>query len=196
MDLLFPTIVHDIKVSSFNEVQDDLIKFSYQQKKKDPKGVIKSNIGGWQSAGEYMVSEDNILQDVIISSVSTYFCDTKLFKKEIKVKINSLWININGKNDYNQLHTHPNSDLSGVFWIKTPNDCGKLELRSPGSHYQHQELMSYTDSISESLLFHSAYSYPAVAGLIRLFPSSLDHQVYPNKSNQDRTSASFNVGLY
>ena len=61
MDLLFPTIVHDIKVSSFNEVQDDLIKFSYQQKKKDPKGVIKSNIGGWQSAGDYLVSEDNIL---------------------------------------------------------------------------------------------------------------------------------------
>ena len=39
MRLLFPTIIHEIPVPNFESIQSDLIKFVYQERKKDPKGL-------------------------------------------------------------------------------------------------------------------------------------------------------------
>ena len=86
--LLFPSVIHRVPPSfDFKDRKKEIVEYVYDKKRKDSVGVKKTNIGGWQSAGEYMVSEDNILQDLIISSVSTYFCDTKLFKKEINAGV-------------------------------------------------------------------------------------------------------------
>ena len=46
MRFLFPTIIHDMVVSNFD--QDLCIHLSRELKKKDPKGVEKSNVHGWQ----------------------------------------------------------------------------------------------------------------------------------------------------
>ena len=55
MRLLFPTVIHEIKSSNFD--QDMCVKIAKQLKKKDPKGVVKSNVTGWQS--KYMGSNSN-----------------------------------------------------------------------------------------------------------------------------------------
>ena len=48
--------------------------------------------------------------------------DVYNFKKEIVQKITNIWININKKNDRNQLHVHPDAIFSGVFYVNTPKD--------------------------------------------------------------------------
>ncbi len=41
------------------------------------------------------------------------------------------WININQKNNSNQVHTHPACILSGVYYIKTPKECGNIQFMHP-----------------------------------------------------------------
>ena len=46
---IFPTIIHDIDVPTFKQIESDLLKFVYQEKKKDSGGENSSNVGGWHS---------------------------------------------------------------------------------------------------------------------------------------------------
>ena len=59
---IFPTIIHDIDVPTFKQIESDLLKFVYQEKKKDSGGVNISNVGGWQSKE---LGLDNILSETI-----------------------------------------------------------------------------------------------------------------------------------
>ena len=192
--LIFPTLIHEIELPLFKEVEKDLIKFVYQERKDNPKGVAHSNIGGWPSPSTPMTS-GNIVHDTIKNYLSEYFSSKHSLIEGTKIDVTSLWNNINKKNNYNMMHTHPGSHLAGVFWIKTPDNCGCINFNSYSSHERFEELSCYNEEYKESTGMYPGYSYAAVAGRMLLFPASLMHQVYANKSNQDRISSSFNIRL-
>ena len=192
MRLLFPTIIHEFTVPTFKQVENDLIKLIYQEKKKDPVGVTISNDGGWQSK---KMQDPNLISDLIINEVISYFIKNKIFKKGVLLKLNGLWANINKRGDYNILHNHPNCDLSGVFWIKIPKDSGRIEFISPNSHNRHNELESYTRELKDNIMADPARWIPPTPGQILIFPSCLLHRVRKSNSNQDRISVSFNINL-
>ena len=189
---IFPTIIHDIDVPTFKQIESDLLKFVYQEKKKDSGGVNISNVGGWQSKE---LDFDNILSKIIIESVEKYFITTKILNEGVRLNSIRHWININKKGDFNRMHTHPGSDLSGVCWIKTPQDCGRLEFENPNSHSRHNEINCYTDNFKQGTGIYQSWWYEPQVGRIVIFPASLYHQVKPNNSNQDRISVSFNINL-
>ena len=189
---IFPTIIHDIDVPTFKQIESDLLKFVYQEKKKDSCGVNISNVGGWQSKE---LDFDNILSKIIIESVEKYFITTKILNEGVRLNSIKPWININKKGDFNRMHTHPGSDFAGVFWIKTPEKCGDIEFNSPSYHSQYNEFMSYNDMFQHSTGCVPSCAISPIAGKIFLFPSAIYHQVRRNDSNQDRISSSFNIKL-
>ena len=187
---LFPVMVHNTEVSNFKCVEEDLIKSAYNYRKKDPTGRVISNMGGWQSSF-LKLGEENIIKSTIIKVISSYFHFNKIF--DCDIKLDSLWININGKGHSNNLHHHPLADLSGVFWIKTPIDCGKIEFSSPHNFVQGKELKISNPKYAEDNNVFASYYFDPHAGSVLIFPSFLYHQVYPNNSNEDRISVSFNL---
>tara|TARA_B100000287_G_scaffold264447_1_gene248877 strand:+ start:183 stop:770 length:588 start_codon:yes stop_codon:yes gene_type:complete len=191
MRAIFPTIIHDINIPNFNRVQHDLIKFSYEEKKKDPVGNVKSNLGGWQSKGVYQ-RDNNILLKTVSDNLFSYFSQDVLdMSKEII--LNDLWININKKGDSNVPHDHPLSDMAGVLWIKTSKDSGNIEFSSPHHFTCGSEIERYTPKFKEKINVYDTYWLSPVEGRILVFPSSLVHRVIPNESMEDRISASFNL---
>jgi uncharacterized protein (TIGR02466 family) len=42
-----------------------------------------------------------------------------------------MWANINPPGGFNRAHIHPNSLWSGVYYVKTPKNCGHLKVRRP-----------------------------------------------------------------
>ena len=192
MRLLFPTVIHEFTVPTFKQVENDLIKLIYEEKKKDPVGVTISNDGGWQSK---KLQGPNLISDLIINEVISYFIKNKIFKEGVLLKLNGLWANINKRGDSNVLHDHPNCDLSGVFWIKIPKDSGRIEFNSPHSYAQYNELESYTSELKDNILSHHVRWNQPTPGQILIFPSCLLHRVRKSNSNQDRISVSFNINL-
>ena len=186
---LFPVPVHQFDVNGFSEIQDELIDYSYNLKKED-KGVKISNYGGWQSSGFEIVNEDDVLHSFLINCLS----DFPSLKKSIDMFVYG-WINVNKPGDYNIKHTHPTSDLSGVLWVKAPENCGNIVFDSPFAFQTHNEVESYTDEFRDSNNYNHCHYFNPIEGRILVFPSHLQHHVLHNKSEEDRISVSFNIKL-
>ena len=95
----------------------------------------------------------------------------------------------------NVQHSHPGCDLSGVLWIKCPNQCGNILFYSPSCFETFQEIESYTQDFKDNNNYHHNYWFPPIEGRMIIFPSHLQHEVKKNLSNEDRISASFNIKL-
>ena len=187
---LFPSLVHIFDVNGFDEIQDKLIDYAYDFKKREPEGVIISNQGGWQSADFPVNNEDDLLQSFLINCLAGF----PVIDKSVNIKIDA-WININKPGAYNVKHDHPGSDLAGVLWIKCPKNSGNILFDNPTAFQSNREIDSYTAEFREKLNFYQAYFFPPTEGRILIFPSHLLHKVEENNSNEDRISVSFNIRL-
>ena len=191
MRVLFPTIIHDMVAPNFD--QDLCINLSRQFKKEDPKGVEKSNIGGWQS--DFLdFKKDDYFSDLISDTISNYFRETKIYK-EIQLMLHGYWININQPGASNNVHNHPNCDLAGVMWIKTDDKSGSIRFRHPNSFAEQNSLSLYDEDFANKNEAHVGYWIETKPGNCILFPSHLEHWVEQNKSTEDRISISFNIAL-
>ena len=191
---IFPTLIHHFTVDDYPSIKDQLIECVYEEQRKDPNGRVISNLGGWQSNMIY--DRKNILFNTIHEEVLKYFSTNRIFSDQISMVIDSLWANINKKGDHNQLHDHSFSDMSGVFYLKTPEDCGEIEFLSSNAFVQCREIAWYNQELCKDTGFYATYRWIVQESEIFLFPSSLMHKVYPNLTDDDRISLSFNVKLY
>ena len=187
---IFPVPIHQFDVNGFSEIQDKLIHYAYQFKDKDPDGVIYSNKGGWQSPNFDIKDENDLLHSFLINCLSNF----PNIDKSINFDVDA-WININKPGDYNTKHHHPNCHLSGVLWVKAPEECGRIQFQSPVEFQTYTEVQSYTEEFKNSNNYFHTYYFSPIEGRILVFPSHLQHEVLENKSNEDRISVSFNIDL-
>ena len=187
---LFPSPVHIFETDGFDEFKNNLIDYVYKLKEKDPEGYTISNRNGWQSRGFDLSDMNDLLHGTILQGLSSF----SAIKNTTKMRA-SAWININSPGSYNVKHTHPNSHLSGVMWIKAPKDSGNIVFDNPNGHQTHTELNSYNQEFKDQFFVHHAYWLPPIEGRMIIFPSHLQHAVNENKSNEDRISVSFNITL-
>lgn len=187
---LFPSIVSEVECDYFKLIQPNLIDWIYSYQ-KNTDGVIHSNRGGWQSPSNFYLNDtfsefaDYILKNALVA----------LTHYNLKFKMGNMWININRKGDYNMMHHHANSIISGVLWIKTPESCGSLMFTSPHSFTQHLLLHNVNSDVAEEQNYYSEYTFNPKEGTMILFPSDLLHGVEPNESDEDRISIAFNLSV-
>ena len=107
----------------------------------------------------------------------------------------NVWMNINGKGGYNEVHTHPGAVMSGAFYVTVPpGPVGKLTFhRNAIEGYVIHSLGTSEDmSTAEVPHTHSTWAYPPVNGRLMLFPAWVPHGVRENETDEERISISFN----
>ena len=93
-----------------------------------------------------------------------------------------------GKDQYHPLHNHPNSVLSGVLFL---SGGGKLP---PIRFHRFNPLFPLELNFTELNDFNATCRwFEPVYGQLILFPSSLLHDVTPNKTDSTRITLSFNT---
>jgi len=191
-NLHFPIAVYrfDIGNVEFNKyLETEILKM-----KSEDKGLQRTNIKGWHSTDNMSTKEEYkpLVEDL-------YKAQRMIYKEENYVSepvLGNMWANVNPSGAFNMPHMHPNSLWSGVYYIKTPENCGSLKIEDP----RFASLMSMPNR-KEPWPAHCAreVSYEPVAGRLLMFPSYLMHRVEPNKSDDIRISVSFNFlqkGMY
>ena len=159
----------------------------YQQKDT---GKTLSNVGGYHS-------NDLPLNDVslhpLIKEIGTH---SSKFAKEFignnEQVLSNMWINISLYKDTNRSHNHPGGVISGVYYVKTPDDCGKIVFEHPAIDV----LSYYSPKSSKEFNEYNSGTWwkPAVENSLYLFPSWLKHRVEPNlNKTEERISISFNT---
>ena len=156
----------------------------YQQKHETR---IKSNHGGYQSA-----SFDNTHakhhNPPVIKSLVNEIERSMLDIDPSPILVTDIWFNINGYKDHNIEHLHPGSIYSGVYYVKTPENCGSLTFTHPAIDL----LLNFPDEGKDGL-----FKVTAEENLLYIFPSWLKHYVSSNMNtnNEERISLSFNTKL-
>ena len=167
---------------------EELTSYCYEKKKEDPVGIKVSNYGGWQSKSLNL--NDEKIKHLFNSIVKVSIDVIDHYQLNDTFAIEKLWININEKCDYNRVHIHPESVISGCFYVKVPKQSGNIVFQNPNSRIGFFE--KYFKK--HNYLTYSHYDYVPEENMIYMFPSWLEHYVEPNRSNEDRISIAFNIG--
>ena len=151
-------------------------------------GRIISNIGGYQSND---LPLNNTSLHPLIKEINTH---SSKFAKEFLVDngqtLSNMWMNSNLYKDTNKSHNHPGCDISGVYYVKTPDDCGNIVFEHPmkdvfGYYFKYLENPNEYNS--------TFWSKPVAENALYLFPGWLNHYVDPNlNKTEERISISFN----
>ena len=183
-ELLFPTPIWQKDFPNSKKLNKHLFKHIKAWAREEP-GVEKTNAGkGWHSATTMATNpEYNDLCQELFTMVKAIFKDYGL---EMPFFLGNMWANINYPGAYNKIHLHPNSTLSGAYYVKVPKDSGCLILRDPRTIIKDDQSAEpdrhMTILPEEVLLF--------------LFPGYLEHMVTPSESDESRISIAFNVYIY
>tara|TARA_R100001460_G_scaffold32220_3_gene63282 strand:+ start:553 stop:1131 length:579 start_codon:yes stop_codon:yes gene_type:complete len=185
-----PTAVDVFVVSVFKRnlsLNINSIKKVVKEEIKQKPSRHISNVGGDQfdlSPELFLDLKNNILENGYLYLEHLGYC-----QKE--VELNSLWLNINGYKDYNLVHNHGNSLLSGVFYIQVPSKSGKITFVNSS-----QRLELYDKYIESGYTPYnsSKWGFKPKENELFLFPAWLDHYVEPNlNKSKKRISLAFNL---
>ena len=180
----FPTLIYaqDFKLDT-NQMAQNITQWS-----KEDKGVTKTNVNGWHSTTDmHTKPEYKPLVDELFRMVYQVFNEEFL---DGEPKLGNMWANINPPGGYNKPHIHPNSLFSGVYYVKTPPNSGRLICNDPRPGIQ-TCLPNRKKGQPPKHLWREVNLQPQENRAI-MFNSWLWHTVEPNKSNEDRISVSFN----
>jgi len=184
IEKFFPTIVYgkDVQLDN-NKLAQDIVNWSNQNK-----GVSKTNYKGWHSTTDMgQKPEYQQLVTELLRMQKEIYNNEHLDRHAI---LGNMWANINPTDGMNQPHIHPNSLFSGVYYVKSQPNAGRLKIYDPRPGVQFVMPVRKPGDPGKDM-WRDANIEPVV-GRIIMFPGWLWHSVEPNKSNDLRISVSFN----
>ena len=161
---------------------------------------------GWQSNPELYkdffeeISDTIGKLDCLIKKMTKEIVVYNEYKKDIQIRYQGMWANINGYKDYIKPHVHPECDWSGVYYVKLPENCGLIWFADPRPvrHMLIREnlwgSMPRLGCTAPRDIATQMTVSPEVSTLV-MFPSFLEHFVDPNESHEPRISISFNLSF-
>lgn len=105
------------------------------------------------------------------------------------IVIDNMWVNVNRYRDFNWPHSHNQATVSGVYYVKTPPDCGYIQFQNPTADFENPWTVVGDDNPYTA----DGWWMPCEEGTVYLFPSHVRHGVQPNQNKTEpRISISFN----
>jgi len=186
---LFPSVVWTTLFDDRETFNVGLLQLAHQLRNSEPRGVVNSNVKGWQSPNNLQNLPEFEAINRRILQVCQRIAESQHFKKNHHFRMQA-WLNISPPGASNQIHHHANCHFSGVYYIslKAP-ECGSLFFRDPrvASKMMTYPIEQPTDFTSSEIQMRPE------EGRLYVFPGWLEHGVEENKSDRDRISISFNV---
>ena len=179
---LFPTAVGKFQLDR---------EFTKQELKFVADAERRPNMGNQTSVNNYILKEKPLkkLADFLLESANKYFQEVYKPKNDVNLYITQSWLNYTEKGGYHHKHAHPNSFISGVFYVNA--DVTKDKIFFFEDSYKRIAVPA-----KEFNLFNSeSWWLEAGIGVLYLFPSSLTHMVETVQHEETRISLSFNTFL-
>jgi uncharacterized protein (TIGR02466 family) len=148
----------------------------------------RPNMGNTTSTDNFVLRRSGLtnLRSWIEDCVADYFKATANPKHDVSLRITQSWVNYSEQGQYHHKHAHPNSLVSGVFYINT-NDNDRIYFYRSGF----QQIKFPTDDWNQ--WNSESWWFEAMEGRLILFPSSLEHMVPTVEGEKTRVSLSFNT---
>jgi uncharacterized protein (TIGR02466 family) len=182
------TLTHNI-ISIFptnllivNYKKDFLIERVFVEKKLK----YSKNIENYTSENRYILNEKILknFKEFIEKYINEY--TKNILKTESELIITQSWSNTNDFEESHHPHSHPNSILSGVFYLNSVNGTPIIFEKSKNDNIS-------IISKEYDVLNAEYFAIDPAPGDLIIFPSTLKHKVLKNKTKETRISISFNT---
>ena len=190
-EYLFPTMVWSADISGARNMNRDLLETISTLRKEVP-SIRRSNELGWHSPTNMHTHEGFALLGECIGKMAETIATSMKARPDTRLVIRTLWININPKYAWNALHEHPESILSGVYYVQADEKSGCLRFRDPRAAKRMSPWPIAPGSKKDERHWDRV-SYQPKPGRMIMFPSWLAHDVEANMSEKERISISFNL---
>ena len=117
------------------------------------------------------------------------FAEASQFGLARQLKLDSMWVNLLKTGGTHSGHIHPNSVVSGTFYVAAPPGSGAFKLEDPRLPMMMAAPPRSPDAPEDSRSFVYVEPQP---GMVLLWESWLRHEVTPSTAKGDRISVSFN----
>jgi uncharacterized protein (TIGR02466 family) len=150
------------------------------------------NVGNQSSVNSYILNEEPLhdLRKVFEIQLNEYFSQIFRPNTDVTPYITQSWLNWTTGNQWHHNHRHPNSFISGVYYVEAEED-DSITFTNP--IHENWMLRFTTDTWTH----YNSHDWwvPARKGTLLLFPSWLGHQVKNKKrdDNVSRISLAFNT---
>jgi len=189
----FPTSIWRFNVAGHQALNDRLMQFIREERQRNPAGMSgRSTVMGWHSTDRLHCRPElqefiAAIHDNVAEVARAYRIDTN----QTSLELATCWAIVNGKMASGALHCHPNSFLSGVYYVNTTEETGNIFFQDPrpGANMSMCPVTEFTPWTIRQV------SYQPTPGGMLIFPSWLYHGVGPNLSETPRVSLSFNFRL-
>ena len=179
---IFPTPIGFAKLDrDFSKTELDFVDYNRK--------LSHANIGNTISDDIYVLNNPAFadIKEFIQQHVEHYInqVDTPMY--DVKPYITHSWLTYTDEGDYHHKHTHPNSYVSGVFYINADITKDRIHFFKN----QHRTIEITTKDVN----FYNATSwwFEVGTGTLILFPSSLQHMVDTTSSSETRIALAFNT---
>jgi uncharacterized protein (TIGR02466 family) len=149
----------------------------------------RPNDGNTSSEDKYLLKQKKLLnlRQFIEKSLHEYFMATFCPKNDAHLKITQSWLNWTKPGQFHHKHAHPNSLISGCYYVNAHKNSDKIFFYRDGYQRIKFPPAEWNPYNSES------WWYPVGTGDLVLFPSSLTHMVQPVEGEDTRISLAFNT---
>jgi uncharacterized protein (TIGR02466 family) len=148
------------------------------------------NMDNLRSANEHILETPALydIKEFLTLCMNDYFMNVYKPKYNVNLRITQSWCNYTENNESHHKHQHPNSLISGVFYIQTNNLTDRI-------YFYKDDYKQFDIPASDFNLYNSSsWWYESITGQLLLFPSSLTHMVETRmQSDNTRISLSFNT---
>ena len=163
-------------------------------------GVVRSNLGGWQSSDDFAewsgAAGARLLQAAVAlaDSMTALQGEAGLSRVAVRWRINA-WANVNSEGHGNAAHHHPGCFWSCVYWVQTgdPAEGGEFEIQDPRGILPGFVAPNLRYAIPGCLSAGGSDFIVPQAGTLLLFPSWLVHAVRPFRGRRPRVSVAINL---
>lgn len=131
------------------------------------------------------------LEDALGSHVTTFARTLDLDLAGRRLGLDSLWINVLAPGGHHAAHIHPQSIISGTYYVTLPAGAAGLKFEDPRLPLMMAAPARKARAARENRSFVEIAPKP---GDLLLWESYLRHEVPTNNSHSERVSVSFNYG--
>ena len=195
-ELFYATPIFFKDLQNSEELNKHLLKHIKSWKKRDEKGIVRSNSLGWHSAVDMHHRKEYhpLVKELFKMQQEIY--EAEGYHPDTEAVCDNMWANVNYKYSHNKNHVHPGAQWSGVYYIKCPPNCGHIWFTDPCGE-RHLEIPIMADKKAKPTHYWREVHYQPIEGRLIMFPGWLTHEVAQNMCDlkgEDgwRVSVSFN----
>lgn len=152
-------------------------QIQYEKRRMEIEALLKHGTWADQIATTFD-SCKNLIEQFELTVLKEFIIGQAAQLLHKKLVITESWVNYADKYAYQSYHQHEHEGLSGVYYLQTNGNDGKIKFHSP------------CPQLDRSM---DAVTFTPEVGKIILFPGWLGHSVGANLSDDLRISIAFNV---